>query len=134
MLLAFLNLGPSEVLLVLVLFLLLFGAQKAPEIARSIGRAKAEMDRAQRELRDAITPEEDRALAEQLAFERQREAHMRAQVEDPEMMALVKAADELGIATAGVGKEQLKAAIAAKVGRAPAGPEKGAENAAGAQQ
>lgn len=134
MLLAFLNLGPSEVLLVLVLFLLLFGAQKVPEMARSLGRAKAEMDRAQRELKDALTPEEDRALAEQLAFERQREAHMRAQVEDPEMVALVKAADELGLATAGLDKAQLKAAIAAKVGGAPAQPGKDAENAAGAQQ
>jgi sec-independent protein translocase protein TatA len=132
--LAFLNLGPSEVFLVLVLFLLLFGAQKVPEMARALGRAKAEMDRAQREIKEAITPDEERALAEQLAFERAREAHMRAQVEDPEMASLVKAADDLGLVTAGMTKEQLKAAITAKVGGASAQPEKGAENAAGAQQ
>lgn len=132
--LAFLNLGPSEVFLVLVLFVLLFGAQKVPEMARALGRAKAEMDRAQREIKEALTPEEDRALAEQLAFERAREQQMRAQAEDPELASLAKAAEELGLVSAGMDKAQLKAAIAAKVGGAPAGPEKGAENAAGAQQ
>lgn len=135
MLLSFLNLGPTEVFLVLVLFVLLFGAQKVPEMARALGRAKAEMDRAQREIKEAITPQEDRALAEQLAFERMREEHVRAQQEDPEMAALERAAGELGLVTAGMTKEQLRAAIAAKVSdEGSAGSGKGAENAAGAQQ
>jgi sec-independent protein translocase protein TatA len=135
MLLSFLNLGPTEVFLVLVLFVLLFGAQKVPEMARALGRAKAEMDRAQREIKEAITPQEDRALAEQLAFERMREEHVRAQQEDPEMAALERAAGELGLVTAGMTKEQLRAAIAAKVSDGgSAGSGKGAENAAGAQQ
>lgn len=135
MLLSFLNLGPTEVFLVLVLFVLLFGAQKVPEMARALGRAKAEMDRAQREIKEAITPQEDRALAEQLAFERMREEHVRAQQEDPEMTALERAAGELGLVTAGMTKEQLRAAIAAKVSDGgSAGSGKGAENAAGAQQ
>lgn len=134
MLLAFLNLGPGEILLVLVLFLFLFGAQKLPDMARGLGRAKADLDRVQREVREAIVSEEDRALAEQLAFERLREQQIRSQVEDPEFAALVKAADELGIATAGLTKEQLKGAIAAKVTKGSAGPEEDAEKAAGAQQ
>lgn len=130
MLLGFLNLGSGEILLVLVLFLVLFGAQKLPDMARGLGRAKADLDRVQREVRESIVSEEEKALAEQLAFERLREQQIRAQVEDPELAALVKAADELGIATAGLTKDQLKAAIAAKVtGGADAAPADDAEKA-----
>ena len=111
--LAFLNLGSSEVLLVLVLFVLLFGAQKVPELARSLGRAKAELDRAQREVKEAITPEEDRLLAEQLEFERRREAQMLGQA-DPELVALQRTAMDLGLVVEGMDKAQLKAAIEAK--------------------
>lgn len=137
MALAFLNLGSSEVLLILVLFLFLFGAQKVPELARSLGRAKAELDKAQREVREALSTEDERALQEQLAFERLREQQVAAQVDDPEHASLVRAAAELGIATAGKDKATLKADIAAKLapdGGAAAGGQKGPENAAGAQQ
>ena len=131
--LAFLNLGPSEILLILVLFLFLFGAQKVPEMARTLGKAKAELDKASREVKDALRTEEDRALADQLAFERLREQQIRSQVDDPEHAALARAAEELGIATAGKDKAALKEAIAAKMGE-DAGGVKGSENAAGAQQ
>lgn len=33
------NLGPSEILIILFLVLLLFGAQKLPDLARSMGRS-----------------------------------------------------------------------------------------------
>lgn len=122
--LAFLNLGPGEMLLVLVLFLLLFGVQKAPEVARSLGRAKAELDRVQRGAAEALRTDDERALEKQLAFERMREEHVRQQLEDPEHAALVKAASELGLATQGKGKDELRAAIRGKLDEAPAGPEK----------
>lgn len=77
--LAFLNLGPTEVALVLVLFLLLFGADKVPQLARSLGKAKAELERAQREVRESIKTDEEREIEEQLAFERAREHQMRQQ-------------------------------------------------------
>lgn len=131
--LAFLNLGPSELALLLVLFVLLFGAQRLPDIARSLGRFKGEMDKAQREVRNSLKSEDERALEEQLAFERLREAQMRAQSEDPEREALARAAEALGLVSAGRSGEELKAAIAARLG-ASAGEEGTAENAANAQQ
>lgn len=114
--LALLNLGPSEVALLLVLFLLLFGAQKVPELARALGRARAELERAQREVKQAMRSEEDRALEEQLAFERVREHQMRQQ--DAELLQLRRAAEELGIPSEGLDKDALRAAIRERAGGA----------------
>lgn len=114
--LAFLNLGSSELLLILLLFVLLFGAEKVPDLARSLGRAKQELDKAQRQVKDALQDPEAKALEEQLAFEQMREAQMRAQVENPARVALEKAALELGLQPAGLTDEELKAAIVAKIG------------------
>ncbi len=46
--------GTGEILLVFVVFLLLFGAHKLPEIARSLGRALEEFRRSAREIRDEM--------------------------------------------------------------------------------
>lgn len=46
--------GGGELLLVFVVFLLLFGAKKLPEIARMIGRALEEFSRSARQVRDEI--------------------------------------------------------------------------------
>jgi len=43
------NLGPSELLIVLVIVLLLFGGAKLPKLARSLGQAQKELRDAQRE-------------------------------------------------------------------------------------
>jgi sec-independent protein translocase protein TatA len=42
------DIGPAELLLVLVMALLLFGARRLPEVARSAGQAMAEFKRALR--------------------------------------------------------------------------------------
>lgn len=42
------NLAGPELLIVLVVVMLLFGSKKVPELARSLGRAKAEFDEGQR--------------------------------------------------------------------------------------
>lgn len=112
--LALLNLGSSEVLLLLILVIVLFGAKRIPDLARSLGKARAELERAQREVRDAIRTDDERALAEQLAFERARE-HQIAQ-QDVELLQLRRAAEELGVATEGRSKDELRAAIAARLG------------------
>jgi len=39
------NLGPPELLIVLLVVLLLFGGRKLPELARSLGQAKQEFHR-----------------------------------------------------------------------------------------
>ncbi|NOY10761.1 MAG: twin-arginine translocase TatA/TatE family subunit [Archaeoglobi archaeon] len=43
------SLGPNELLLILLIAVLLFGANKLPELARSMGRATGEFRKAQRE-------------------------------------------------------------------------------------
>lgn len=133
--LAFLNLGASEWALLAVLLLVLFGADKAPQLARSLGQARAELDKAKGQVQDALRTDGERAWAEQVAFERERERKI-AEAEreaDPERAALARAASELGLQTQGLATPELKAAIAARLG-AGAGPESDAKNAADAQQ
>lgn len=43
------NLGPTELLIVLVIFLLLFGASRLPRLARSLGQAQHEFQRGLKE-------------------------------------------------------------------------------------
>ena len=40
-------LGPTELLVILLIVLLLFGGKKLPELARSLGLAKKEFEKAQ---------------------------------------------------------------------------------------
>ena len=44
------SLGPWEIILIVLLILLLFGAKRIPEIARSLGRASYEFKKAKKEL------------------------------------------------------------------------------------
>ncbi len=48
------SLGGWEVLLILLLFLLLFGAKKIPELARGLGRGIREFKDATNEIKDEI--------------------------------------------------------------------------------
>lgn len=41
------NIGPSELLIVLVILLVLFGGGKLPKLARSLGSARREFERGQ---------------------------------------------------------------------------------------
>jgi sec-independent protein translocase protein TatA len=49
------NLGATEILLVLLVVLLLFGGKRLPELARSIGKGLAEFRRATQEVQREIT-------------------------------------------------------------------------------
>ena len=42
------DLGPSEVIIILAVILLLFGGAKLPQLARSLGQAKSEFEKATR--------------------------------------------------------------------------------------
>ena len=50
-------LGASEILILLVVALLLFGPRKLPELGRMVGRGMAEFRKASNELRDTIEQE-----------------------------------------------------------------------------
>jgi sec-independent protein translocase protein TatA len=46
------NIGPLELILILVVALLVFGPKRLPEVGRSVGRGLREFRRASTELRD----------------------------------------------------------------------------------
>ena len=60
--LSFFNLGPWEILLVLIVVLVLFGAKRLPELARGLGLGINEfrdaVDSSKKEIMDVIDPEE----------------------------------------------------------------------------
>ena len=54
------HLGPMEIALILIVILLLFGAKRIPEIARSLGRASQEYKKAKEDfLKEVNQPAED---------------------------------------------------------------------------
>lgn len=52
------SLGPSELLIIFMIVLLLFGAKKLPELARGLGRGIREFQNASKEIQDEITKAE----------------------------------------------------------------------------
>ncbi len=48
----FLNIGNTELIIILVIILLLFGAKKLPELARGLGKSMQEFKKATREVED----------------------------------------------------------------------------------
>jgi sec-independent protein translocase protein TatA len=53
----FANLRPIEILLILVVILLLFGARRLPEMAKSIGQSVREFRKGIKDMKDDITTE-----------------------------------------------------------------------------
>lgn len=51
------NLGPTEVLLILVVILIFFGAKRIPELARGLGKGIREFKDASREIQSEIEAE-----------------------------------------------------------------------------
>jgi sec-independent protein translocase protein TatA len=84
---------PEILIIVLVIVILLFGAKKLPELARSLGRAKGEFDRGKMEI----------------------EKELREEKTKDEEKDVVKAAKDLGIETEGKSEEELKAEIKKKL-------------------
>jgi sec-independent protein translocase protein TatA len=52
------GIGAQELLLILLIILLLFGARKIPEIARGLGKSVAEFKKGTRDLEEEIKREE----------------------------------------------------------------------------
>lgn len=54
------NLGPTELLIILAIALIVFGPKKLPEFGRGIGQAMKEFKNAQNELVDSVHAEMNR--------------------------------------------------------------------------
>jgi sec-independent protein translocase protein TatA len=52
------GIGAQELLLILLIILLLFGARKIPEIARGLGKSVAEFKKGTKDMEDEIKAEE----------------------------------------------------------------------------
>ncbi len=92
--------GTEWIILGIVVLLLLFGAQKLPELARAIGRALGEFERGKQEI--------ERELEEAKRTPVMSPAKPQSKVEREK---LVKAAKELGIKVEGKSDEELRAEI-----------------------
>lgn len=53
------NIGPLEIVLILLVILLLFGAKRIPEIAKGVGKGMKEFKKAVKEVEDDITGDDD---------------------------------------------------------------------------
>ena len=93
--------GMEWIILLLAIVALLFGAKKIPEVARSLGKAKAEFSRGEMQVRREIREEQ-----EQMEADEKRKGTVDVR----------KAAKALGIDTEGKTDAELKKEIAAKVG------------------
>jgi sec-independent protein translocase protein TatA len=85
-----------EWIIIIFIILLLFGARKIPEVARSLGRAMGEFRRGRQEI--------EKELREGMKEEPK-----------PEESSVVKAARDLGISTEGKTEEELKKEIAERM-------------------
>jgi len=52
------NLGPFEIILIVLVVLLIFGGKKIPELARSLGKGLKEFKKAKEDINDSIDIDE----------------------------------------------------------------------------
>jgi sec-independent protein translocase protein TatA len=77
------NLGPTEIILILLVLVLLFGARKLPELARGTGRALRIFKAETKGLIDSDDTDDDRTKTEeQRQIDAQRAADAAARAED----------------------------------------------------
>jgi sec-independent protein translocase protein TatA len=55
----FRNLGTTEIILIALVLLVLFGAKKIPEFARGLGESGKELKKATKEFKEAVKDESD---------------------------------------------------------------------------
>ncbi len=54
------GIGPTEILIILLIVLLLFGAKKIPEVARGLGKGIREFKKAAKDIQDEVKIEEEK--------------------------------------------------------------------------
>ena len=87
------NIGPWEILLILVIILIVFGPSKLPKLARSMGEALREFKKASKEVTEAV--------------ESVKEAEAEGKVEGLDEKLIIELAKKLGISTEGKSREEL---------------------------
>ncbi len=97
-----LGINGLEWIIIFAFVLLLFGGSKLPELARSLGRAKGEFKRGQRELEKELADEGSKG----------KKSKKGKKNINPKIKV---AADTLGISTEGKSEKQLKVEIANKM-------------------
>ena len=53
------GIGPQEIIVILLIVLLLFGAKKIPEVARGLGKGIREFKKAAKDIQDDVKVEEE---------------------------------------------------------------------------
>ncbi|PWB55306.1 MAG: twin-arginine translocase TatA/TatE family subunit [Candidatus Methanoperedenaceae archaeon] len=84
-------LAPLEIVLIVVVVIILFGASKIPELARSLGKATGEFKKGKQEI--------DNEINEIVKPDKE--------IRPPESSKIIKMAQDLGITTEGKSDEQL---------------------------
>ncbi len=92
--------GPMEIALIVVIIIVLFGAAKIPELARSLGKATGEFKKGQKEIERELT-EAERSIKETPA--------------ENKSSKIKQMAHDLGISTEGKTEEQLLEEIQKKM-------------------
>ena len=102
--------GPELIIILLAIVVLLFGAKKIPEFARSLGKASAEFRRGkmivEKEIREADYGED---------FKGEPEVTPNKRKPKKAKSKIVKAAEELGIDVEGKSEEEIKKEIAKEI-------------------
>ncbi len=111
--------GSEWIILLVVVVVLLFGARKIPEIARSIGRARGELERGRHESEEELRKwreggekkeEYTKVEAVEEAIRKSRESGAKKE-ESTEREKLEEAAKALGLAVEGKSDEEIRAAL-----------------------
>lgn len=95
--------GPESIILILVIIVFLFGSEKLPELARSLGRARMEFDRGRRMFMEEMKKAAPYESGDEQPSRPADDQRVRSRVE--------RAAEELGIDTAGKSEEELREAV-----------------------
>lgn len=64
------NLGPWEIVLIILAILILFGAKKIPELAQGIGKGMKEFKKAVRDVEEDINVDDDKKKKKELDSEK----------------------------------------------------------------
>ena len=56
----FQNIGTTEIIIIAVVLMILFGAKKLPEFAKGLGESGKELKKASKEFKEAVTDEDSK--------------------------------------------------------------------------